>query len=41
MVQPDPIFVPSPIIRLPTWGIKNVLVVSGIKPNPIFPKTVL
>ena len=30
-----------PIIVAPTWGVKNVLELFGIKPNPTLPITVL
>ena len=41
IVQPDPIFVPSPIKRPPICGVKYVSFLLGIKPKPILPKTVL
>ena len=41
IVQPDPIFVPSPIKRPPICGVNFVSFLLGIKPKPILPKTVL
>ena len=34
-------FVPSPIVTAPIWGVKNVLPVSGVNENPNLPITVL
>ena len=41
IVQHEPIFVPSPIVTAPIWGVKNVLPVSGVNENPNFPTTEL